>query len=217
MLSSTLLTLLLSASLALTTPLHPRQDSNGEPEWALNCDESVQMSMWCGKNGVPACTGPTHPDTNKIPVDCATCVCSQFPPTINDIDEPFEEPSTALPANGVAPDGEECHKWNARLASNGALRAQGLHPANVHILPYDSHSPPVSWWPVFGVVFKYKLNAANIDNLEVDFIEVASVFLRQIMIRRFRAVNADSGGDGGTDQRDFIWEMIFCISGENSL
>ena len=75
---------------------------------------------------MPACSGPEHPDTNSIPVACASCECSQFPP-MDDLHSGsgFVPPSAALPANAVAPDGEDCKSWNERLAANGAMRAEG--------------------------------------------------------------------------------------------
>lgn len=120
MLSITLLPLLLSA-LTLATPLHPRQE---DIPYQLNCNDSAQMSIWCGNNGVPACTGPESPDPNTIPVSCAYCTCSQFAAS-DDMGSGFIPPSAALPPNAKAPDGEDCKVWNERLASNGAMRAEG--------------------------------------------------------------------------------------------
>ena len=115
-----------SAALTLASPLAPQSRQVDGIPYDLACNDSSTRTVFCANNGVscdPASSAT--PDLSHAPIDCQMCTCTIFPP-FDDGPEPYVPASTHAVPNAVAPDGEDCHVWNGRVAANPAFAAE--HP-----------------------------------------------------------------------------------------
>lgn len=123
-------TLLLLGSAALThaSPLALQTRQVDGVPYGLACSDSSILTIYCGNNGVAWCdpASSATPDLSNAPSECQQCTCSVFPPR-------DDGPGPYVPtANAVAPNGEDCHMWNGRVAANPAfaLEHQKVKPCN---------------------------------------------------------------------------------------